>query len=74
MNEIIDYHKTRSVIDFVFIDKVFESDERELLRKTQEKYPNAIIRMPNADLIASGIIKGIGGSVPAQWDGTTVKL
>ena len=71
---IVDYHKTRSVLDFVFIDKVFEADERELLRKTQDKYPNAIIHMPNVDLIASGRIKGIGGSVPANWDGTTVNL
>ena len=71
---IVDYHKTRSVLDFVFIDKIFESDERELLRKTQEKHHNAIIHMPNSDLIASGRIKGIGGSVPAQWDGSTVNL
>ena len=74
MMEIMEYHKTRSILDFVFIDKVFEADERELLRKTQAKHPHAIILMPNADLIASGRIKGIGGSVPAEWDGTVIRL
>lgn len=34
---IVEYHKTRSVLDFVFINKIFEADERELLHRAQEK-------------------------------------
>lgn len=63
------YHKTRSVLDFKYIGVVFEREERELLKVTQDKYPNHIIRMPNHDLVASGFISGIGGSVPADCNG-----
>lgn len=73
-NEIVKYHSKRSVLDFVFIDKIFEKDERELLRKTQEKHPNAIIFMPNSDLIADYDVKGIGGSVPNDWNEEVLRL
>lgn len=61
--EIAEYHKTRSSIDYTFIASVFERDERELLAQTIQRYPGCNIRMPNADLIASGRISGIGGVV-----------
>lgn len=68
-NECEEYHRTRSCIDFNFIKNVFERDERQKLEELQSKLPNHIIRMPNSDLIAMGYIEGIGGSVPAEWNG-----
>ncbi len=67
--EIEEYHKNRTTLDYKFIDAVFEREERRLLAELQSKYPNYIIRMPNSDLKAPGYIKGIGGSLPPNWNG-----
>ena len=64
-SELYKYHKNRSILDFTYINNVFEKDEREMLKRLQDKYPTHIIRMPNSDLIAEGVISGIGGCVPA---------
>ena len=63
MGEIEQYNKDRTIVDYQFIASLFEKDERAMLNNTQQKFPNSIIRMPNADLIASGIVSGVGGSV-----------
>jgi len=68
-SELYKYHKNRSILDFTYINSVFEKDDREMLKRLQDKHPNHIIRMPNSDLIAARVISGIGGSVPANWNG-----
>jgi hypothetical protein len=71
MGEIVEYHKNRTVLDYKFIEACFIRDERELLEVLQARYPNHAILMPNADLILQGIVTGIGGSVPPNWNGLT---
>jgi hypothetical protein len=71
---ISEYHKTRSSIDFNFIENVFVNDDRKALHEAQEKHPNSIIKMRNHDLISSGYLSGYGGSIPADWDGTIIQL
>jgi hypothetical protein len=66
MGVITDYHKTRSVLDMAFIEAVFIGQEREFLEAAQANHPNSVIRSPHVDLG----LKGYGGSVPAEWDGT----
>ena len=73
-NTIILYHEKRTILDYAFIAAVFDKDDRNILKKTQAKYPHSIIRMPCADLIANGYIKGLGGSVPLDHDGSVVQL
>jgi len=69
INEIYEYHKNRTILDFKFIESVFDREERKYLKELQNKFPNHIIQMPNSDLKARGFISGIGGSVPADWNG-----
>ena len=68
------YHKTRESLDFIFINKVFIDDDRKILQESQKQYPNSIIKMRHHDLISSGYLSGYGGSIPWEWDGTTVQL
>jgi len=75
MNNIFeDYHKNRTVLDTVFINHVFDTQDRDHLKHLQKLLPRSIIRMRNSDLIAKGTITGYGGSVPAEWDGSIVDL
>lgn len=69
---IVDYHKTRSVLDMKFIEAVFLQDERELLNKAERSHPGAIIRMPGWEYPTSGY----KGSVPASsgWNGEVIQL
>jgi hypothetical protein len=71
---IEDYHRTRTVLDVNYIESLFIKQEREFLVQAQQRAPNSIIRTANSALIASGISKGIGGSIPANWDGSTIQL
>ena len=69
LNDIQNYHENRTALDYTFIESLFDRDDRTYLKKLQSKYPKHIIRLSNADLIAQGFVKGIGGSVPANWNG-----
>lgn len=72
--EITEYHQSRSVLDTNFIRVIFERDERSKLEAVQQRHPNSIIFMPNSDLVAMGVISGIGGSVPSDWNGEVIRL
>lgn len=71
---LTDYIKKYGYLDRHVIDKAFDDDDRESLEKAKQDHPNSVIRMPNADLIANGRIKGLGGSVPAEWDGSVIQM
>ena len=64
----IELHLAKNPLDFKAWVKLFDEYERLFLDNVQKKYPRSIIRSPVADLIASGHLTGVGGSVPAYWD------
>ena len=66
MESITEYHKDRSCLDFNYITRLFIKDDKDLLTKTQELFPNHIIRLPDSDLVAEDIVKSYGGSVPVN--------
>ena len=71
MNEKIralEQHLEVNKTDFKAWLELFVAYDRLYLEKAQAERPFSIIRNPCADLI--GHIKGIGGSVPPNWDGT----
>ena len=70
MIDIVEYHKTRTVLDINFILAVFDRQDRETLKMAEQEHPGSIIRSPHVDVIMGGGMKGLGGSVPANWNGS----
>ena len=73
MNEKIralEQHLEINRTDFKAWLELFVAYDKLYLEKAQAERPFSIIRNPCADLIATGHISGIGGSVPPDWDGT----
>lgn len=68
------HYRNRTVLDSKYELLQCDKLDRAILQNLQEDFPNSIIRMANSDLIASGYINGLGGSVPAEWDGSIVDL
>ena len=58
MLDIEEYHKTRSCLDYKFIENQFLKDDREFLLSCTKT-----TRLPQADLVAAGLMKGYGGAV-----------
>jgi hypothetical protein len=69
-----EYYKKHGYLDSNVIDSRFEKDERALLEKYVNLYPNHIIRMPNFDLISKGFLTGIGGYIPSEWNGLIYQI
>lgn len=66
----LELHVNKNPTDWGGWINLFDEDDRVFLCFAQKKHPKSIIRSPNADLIASGYIRGIGGCVPVDWDGS----
>ena len=66
MESITEYHKHRTCLDFNYINRLAIKEDKDYLTRMQALLPNHIIRLPDADLVAKGIIKSYGGSVPVN--------
>ncbi len=69
----LEQHLQANPCDFGGQLLLFDLIDQAMLEQAKIEHPHSIIRMPNADLIACGVVSGIGGSVPAEWDGSIVQ-
>ncbi len=70
----LEQHLQSNPCDFGGQLLLFDLIDQAMLEQAKKAYPHSIIRMPNADLVARGVVSGIGGSVPAEWDGSIVSF